>query len=363
MRLGSRRQLPETSPFRAGRFGSYHFLGEEMRGPAKLRTTQLMQDCLRMQTEDNLQHVCGFAGPPMFSNRIGFDWQLDGVPEPMHLFGRIFIFFMTVLCGGRGSSTRAKAWRDKRRDVQHREECAHLGIFEHVWPGRMERLSDPARVALMTPADNDIATMTRPMLERWLRAVGETSRELRVPQLKRRVMEIRRRINQPGDFRFTPLTPSPLPWRLTRIGFDEVDKRILAMVFPHKTESIIKDGKSFLNSCAATCKTSKKHLALFVILPTVLRGFTRPLRRGLRFCVLGWRLLEGQVYSFNECMRLNVEPGSRVLDPAVIKSADTFIVKGLAMTTGAVPPSTLVPYLHILGHYALMAMLFGILTW
>ena len=162
---------------------------------------------------------------------------------------------------------------------------------------------------------------------------------------------------------FTPLKPSPLPWQLSRSGFDEVDQRMKAMVFPLNTESVFKDGKSFFNSSAATNKSAKKHLVLLRILPTVLRGFVQSIRRALRFLVLGWRLLEGQVHSFNECIRLNVEPGGRALDPALIESAKAFIIKGLSMTTGAVPPSTLVPYLHIFGHYPDSATLFGILIW
>ena len=365
MHLGTRRQLPADSPLRQKSFGPYEFISEEERGPAPLRTTQLMKDCLRMLREDNLQHVCGFAGRPMFDKRIGFDWVLDGIPEAMHIFPRIFLFFANVLCGGRGGSTRAKSWRDRKMDLKLRSECQSLGIFKCVWPDQQERLSNSVRAALLTPSNSDIASMTRPVLERWLRAVGEDTKKLRVPQLKRRVIQLRRQLNQPGDFYFTPLKPSPLPWQLSRTGFNEVDVRIKALVFPLNTEHILKDGKSFLNSSAATGKSAKKHLMLLRILPTVLRGFVPALRRGLRFFVLGWRILDGQVHSFNQCLRLNIEPGCRSMDPdpAVIKKIKDLVIKGLSMITGAVPPSLVIPYLHIVGHYPDSGEVFGILGW
>jgi len=105
--IGSRRELPADSPLRGRRCGTYEFVSEERRGPARLRTTTLMQDCLRLMKEKDWAHVCGFAGPPMFDKRIGFDFVLDNIPEPMHVFPRIFIFFANIICGGRGKSTRA----------------------------------------------------------------------------------------------------------------------------------------------------------------------------------------------------------------------------------------------------------------
>lgn len=361
--LGCRRHLPADSPLRSRNVGPYHFLDEERRPPARLRTTHLMQDCLRLLREDNLGHVCGFVGPPMFDKRVGFDWVLDSIPEPMHLFARIFVFFTNILCGGRGKSTRAKSWRDRKLDQRHRDECESLGIFPKVWPSHMQRLSNSVRQALLTPTNNDIAHMTRPFLERWLRVVGEKTDRIPVDNLRRRVMEIRQVLQQPGDYMFSPRRPTLLPWQLTRAGFEEVDQRIKVMVFPLKTEAVLYKGRSFLNSAAATSKSATKHLMLFRVLPTVLRGFVQPVRRALRFLVLGWRLLEGQVHSYNECMRLRIEPGGRSLDPNILPTAKKFMVEGLAMTTGSVPPSTLIPCLKVLVHYPDQAVILGILTW
>lgn len=363
MYLGSRRELPADSPLRGRRFGPYHFVSEERRGPARLRTTRYMRSCLRVLREEDLMHVCGFAGPPMFDKRIGFDFTLDSIPEPMHLFPRIFLFYTNVICGGLGKSTRAKSWRDRKMDEKHRHECAELGIFPEIWPQRMQRLSDADRAALLTPTDEDIERMTRPLLERWLRVVGERTSGLHVPVLKRRIAEIRRQLQQPGDFMFRPRTPSHLPWRLTRVGFNAVDERVRSLVFPLNTERVLKDGASFLNSAAATCKSAKKHMMLIRILPTVLRGFVQSVRRGLRKVVLGWRLLEGQVHSFNKCSRLGIEAGCRSLSPGVIETAKLVLVEGISMSSGAVPPSTIIPYLHSLVHYPDSAIIFGILLW
>ena len=79
--------------------------------------------------------------------------------------------------------------------------------------------------------------------------------------------------------------------------------------------------------------------------------------------VLGLRMLDGQVHSFNQCKRLHIEPGSRSFAPDLIPTIRKFLVCGLSMITGAVPPSTLIPYLKVLCHYADQADLFGILRW
>ena len=74
-------------------------------------------------------------------------------------------------------------------------------------------------------------------------------------------------------------------------------------------------------------------------------------------------MLEGQVHSYNECKRLRIEPGARSLDPDVIPTAKKLIVQGLSMTTGAVPPSTIIPCLHLVGHFEDQSIIFGIVIW
>ena len=265
--------------------------------------------------------------------------------------------------GGHGGSTRAKAWRDGNKDTKHREECEALGIFPLVWPSYMRKLTDDVRATLLQPTNEDIDRATRPFLERWLRTVGEKTNGLLVGALRRRILEIQRELRQPGDYMFKPRTPELLPWRLTRDAFEEVDRRIVSMVFPQHTERVTKNGKSCFRLGAATCKTSKKMIMLLYILPTVLRDYVQAFRRGLRFIVLAIRMIDGQVYSFNKCQRLNVEPGSRCFHPEYTPMIRSFLARGLSMMTGSVPPSTLIPCLHILGHYGDDADLFAILRW
>ena len=105
-------------------------------------------------------------------------------------------------------------------------------------------------------------------------------------------------------------------------------------------------------------------MALLIILPTALRGFIPSFLRGLRFFALGLRMLTGQVYSFNKCHDLNVEAGSFCLDPKMIPTIKTFVIDGLVMMQGAVPPSVLKPSLHATSHYPDHAIiLFGIIWW
>ena len=79
--------------------------------------------------------------------------------------------------------------------------------------------------------------------------------------------------------------------------------------------------------------------------------------------VLALRLMDGQVHSFNKCKELNIEPGSRSFDPKLLPVIKKFLLLGIVMTIGSVPPSILIPCLHILGHYDGQADLFAILRW
>ena len=138
-----------------------------------------------------------------------------------------------------------------------------------------------------------------------------------------------------------------------------------------------------MHSTSATKKTAEKLLALLVVLPTVLRHYIRPLRRGICFLVLALRMLEGQVHSYNECIRLGVEPRSRCLDKRLLPTIrlggvvgvvlwtthkydilDVYrkmLIEALAMIEGSIPPSTLKPSLHCVGHYPDHALVYGLL--
>ncbi len=64
-------------------------------------------------------------------------------------------------------------------------------------------------------------------------------------------------------------------------------------------------------------------LILTVLLPTTLRGFVKLLHQAICNLAEVLRKLNGQVHSFNRCMRLNIEPGSRagmLVDMVVLTS-------------------------------------------
>ena len=274
--VGSRRFLPPDSPMRARKCGEYEFMDEERRPPAPERTTTMMKDCLRVlsapdhtpnhttyhishsyhmpltitQTiphiitqvakEEDLAHVCGFAGPAMFSKRVDFDFKADNIPDWMHNLGRVFIMVLEVICGGHGANSRAARWTG--RDAKHRAECELFGIFPSTWVGQRQ-LPDDVRSVLRQVTDDQIDSATRVSLERWSRAVGQRTNGVLVEDLRRRVFEFMRRVRLPDPFFYIPLKPSPLPWRLTADAFAQVDERITNMVFPHGTETLRREGR------------------------------------------------------------------------------------------------------------------------
>lgn len=193
---------------------------------------------VQVMNEEGLEHVCGFQGLAMFSNRIDFDFQGENIPDWMHNLANVFLMLIGIVCGAHGKSFRAQDWASKNYDRRHRAECELFNIFPEVWLGRKEKLAEDVRAALLQPTDAEIARTTRPVLQRMARAVGERTNELSVGEVREKVIRIRTELRQPGDYFYTPLKPNPLPWRLSREAFDQVDKRICNMSFPHNTPSV-----------------------------------------------------------------------------------------------------------------------------
>ena len=115
------------------------------------------------------------------------------------------------------------------------------------------------RTELLKVTDADIASATRPTLELWYRAMGEDPRAVLVDDLRQQVGRLFVRIRQPGPFMFTPRRQNALPWRLTTDAFKEVDRRVCSMVYPHKTEPVVKDGQ-----CTPNISPTPLTLALIV---------------------------------------------------------------------------------------------------
>lgn len=79
--------------------------------------------------------------------------------------------------------------------------------------------------------------------------------------------------------------------------------------------------------------------------------------------VSAMRRLDGQVYSYNDAKRLNVLPGSRVIDKRELNNIHSDLVKGLCLLEGCLPISHLNPGLHHFVHYAQYTRLLGLTRW
>ena len=180
----------------------------------------------------------------MFSKRVDFDFERDNIPDWMHNLARVFIMILMIICGSHGNTSRASAWAAAGYDRRHRAECEIFGIFPSVWLDQLQELPEDVRAVLRRVTDADIANASRPLLERWFRAVGEDPRGLLVEELRTKIIEVIRRVRQPEPFMYKPKHPPPLPWRLTAAAFKEVDHRICNLVFPHNTETVVRDGNS-----------------------------------------------------------------------------------------------------------------------
>ena len=210
---------------------------------------------VQIAKDANLNHVCGFAGPAMFHKRVDFDFQDENIPDWMHNLGRVFLMVLNIIFGALGDTTRAKTWSAANYDHRHRAECELFGIFPSVWLDQIEEMPEDVRAELLKVTDADIASATRPTLELWYRAMGENPRGMLVGDLRQRVGRLFVRVRQPVPFMFTPRQQNPLPWRLTAAEFKEVGRRVCSMVYPHKIEAVVKDGK-------CTCHYFHVHLTL-----------------------------------------------------------------------------------------------------
>ena len=179
----------------------------------------------------------------MFSKRVDFDFERDNIPDWMHNLARVFIMILAIICGTHGDTSRASAWAAAGYDRRHRAECEIFGIFPSVWLDQMQELPEDVRAVLLGVTDVDIASARRPLLERWCRACGENPRGILIDDLRIKVIELIRRVRQPAPFMYEPKHLPPLPWRLTDAAFEEVDHRICNLVFPHSTETLVRNGK------------------------------------------------------------------------------------------------------------------------
>ena len=349
----SRRYLPPGHPLRQqsctfkGR--EYEFRSEEIRIAPAVKTSQTLFKYAELQRTLQVEHFLGQKGPIMLRKYLTMEYARFNLLEWMHNVKCAFDCFMDFIAG-----------RDAKFDKRARETCKLLGVFKDLWPGSHQYLSQTRTQVLAGLEDEQINAGDVTWNRRWLRMCGvRLDGPERVADFRRRVIMLRDQARS-GQRIALPTESVHLPWRLTRLGREIVNKRILNISYPHYTPVCSIDSDSFINR-AGIWRTANKLVAFLVLLVPVLRGFVPKLRDGLRSLIWGLRILERQTPSVNEADELNLERGHRALKKSDIKRARTLIIEGLSMIEGCCPPCLLVPAIHCLCHYGDGAELHGLL--
>lgn len=130
-----------------------------------------------------------------------------------------------------------------------------------------------------------------------------------------------------------------LPWRLTPAERRIADTRVRAIVYPHNCATVGYDTCSFWENMSCTWKLVQRMFSLLVVMPVTLRGLVPAVHRALLKVALGIRILFGNTVSYNGCVGLGIEPGSRCLKRTDVVVAHQLIVTGISMLEGCVPVS------------------------
>lgn len=349
----ARRWLPADHPLRNQssmfRGHEFSFRGAELRAEARVKTTQSVCTNAIIAGQRELTHYLGQKGFPMLASMKGFQYDKFNVLEWMHNLACTFDCFLDLLVG-----------RDDAFDDRARRTCAALGLFPDIWPTQVQYLSDARSRTLRQIQDDTIATAGSTWLRRWLRICSI------MPEQGTRVQELRDRLTTLRDMvvrgERVPLVGvvAPLPWRLTRMAQDVVNRRVANVIYPHYTP-VCSLGKDSFIKRTGCWRAASKLIALLVILVPALRGYVPKFRTGLRSLIHGLRILEGQSLSVLQSIALNLQEGSKALEKAAIVRAKALIIEGLSMIQGSCPICILRPCLHCLCHYAEGTALHGIL--
>ena len=347
----ARRLLPPDDPLRNQRADvhgySFVFRNDERRGPPAEKTTQTVFTNAAIAESRGIEHYLGQKGLPMLARLRSFVYEKFNLLEWMHNLARAYENFLELLVG-----------RDNKYDERTRATCRALGLFPSIW--ETQYLSAVRTQTLGRIRDDTITRADANWCRRWLRLCAVSiPAQARVQQLRDQVTELRDTARR-GER--VPLRDvhGPMPWRLSKIGKEVVNKRVAGIAYPHYTPVCGIGEDSFIKRTGCW-RTASKLIALCVILVPALRGYVLPFRTGLRHLILGLRILEGQTFSINEARELKIEPGSKALDKSQIRLAKTLILRGLAMIEGSVPLMLLKPALHCLSHYAEGTEMHGIL--
>ena len=120
-------------------------------------------------------------------------------------------------------------------------------------------------------------------------------------------------------------------------------------------------GKSFWQRSNRIGKSARRMMLLYYILPTQLRDKLPAVRIALHVFVWALRRLDGQVHCYDKAVDLGILPGSRVLDPEIVASANCDLIKGLVLLEGCLPISHLKPSMHHFVHYGEYTATHGLL--
>ncbi len=143
-----------------------------------------------------------------------------------------------------------------------------------------------------------------------------------------------------------------LHWRLTPEEIDKLDQMTADCIWPHYADRLHYDGASFWRKSSRIYKTKRKMRLFYYLLPTLLEDVLPIVRHPLFKFIWCMRRLEGQVFCYEEALRLGILPGSFTVAKAGLDIIHSEIVCALVLLEGCLPLSHLNPGLHHFVHYA-----------
>ena len=311
---GFRRFLAVNSRGRMRRIRSngqtYEFSEVERRPLPQHRDNKFVRECLQAGRQLRM-NLLGHKHAPLIAKWPGFDWWRINVPELMH-DSKIFTEMLLKILVGKGSDGMYKYWS---LDKEHRAQSEARGVFKSIW---IQSSGANAPLPWFVGRDNRHSCID-------LKQITHHSH---------------------------PLTLKHHNRRLTKEQINMLDGRMSNTVWPHYIDRMYYKGYSFWKRPNRIWKMIRKVRLLYYILPTQLRGVVPAVRHALRTFVWAMRRLEGQVYSYDEAVRINLVPGSRAVDKAEIAKMHRDLVLGLVLFEGCLPAMHLNPGMHHFVHYA-----------
>ena len=346
--------LPDDHPLRnqlcVFKGHRFEFRNHEVRHHPPMKTTQDIFNYATMAKQRDVEHYLGQKGFPMYRSLAGWRYEKFNLLEWMHNLARTFDNYQNLLVGKPD---------DPNFDRRARVSSQKLGVFRSVW--EQKYLSQVRQQLLTNLDDPTIASADPTFCRRWLRVCGITPpRNTRVNELRINLTQLRDMASR-GERVPVVGSKNPLPWRLSPAAKIIVNRRVVGISYPHYTP-VCHIGKESFIKRQGTWRTASKLIALLIILVPVTRGFVPKFRKGLRSLVWGLRILEGQTFSINEMMKINIGTCTgKALKKSEIVFAKRLIIEGLAMIEGCCPVRILVPATHCLTHYGDGALTHGLL--